>query len=158
VLLPVLARRGAAAGPFRRWDADAAALAEVDELLDAFELGPLRREPAGNLAHGNERMLEVAMTLATRPRMCLLDEPCAGLNPAERRQILDLIARLERDTDTTFVLVEHDMEVVFAVSEWIVVLVEGAVLTEGPPERIRDDPRVRQTYLGEEAADDAGTA
>ncbi len=152
VLIPVLARRGTSARAFAGVRDDAASWEEVERRLDAFELSSFRDTAAGTLAHGSERMLEVAMALATEPRLCLLDEPCAGLNPTERRRILDLIQRLEDETQTTFVVVEHDMDVVFAVSDWIVVLDRGRVLSEGPPERIRSDPAVREIYLGEEAS------
>src|SRR5690606_9244647 len=109
VLLPVLARRGEAARSFRPLASLPAAAEELDRLLAAVNLLPLRDELAGSLTHGSERLLEVAMALATRPRLCLLDEPCAGLSPSERRQMLELIHRLERETETTFVVVEHDM-------------------------------------------------
>lgn len=149
VLIPVLARRGEASRLLARADGDAPAWGEVDEVLGAVGLAHLRGVPASTVAHGDQRLLEVAMALANRPRLCLLDEPCAGLNPPERRQVLDLVGRLGRETETTFVVVEHDMDVVFAVSEWIVVLNRGTVLAEGPPEAIREDPAVRDVYLGE---------
>lgn len=144
--LPVLARRNPAAVPLRRLEGDAAVEAEVDGLLDAFDIQELREQQAGSLAHGNQRFVELAMAVASRPRLCFLDEPCAGLNPSERERLLQLISRLK--ADTTFIVVEHDMDVVFAISEWIIVLNRGAVLAEGPPDRIRADAAVRETYLG----------
>ena len=144
--LPVLARRNPAAVPLRRLEGDVAVEAEVDGLLDAFDIQELREQQAGSLAHGNQRFVELAMAVASRPRLCFLDEPCAGLNPSERERLLQLISRLK--VDTTFIVVEHDMDVVFAISEWIIVLNRGAVLAAGPPDRIRADAAVRETYLG----------
>lgn len=150
VLLPVLARQGRAGRALVRLEEEVAALAEAEHLLEAVGLLSERDQPAGALSYGNQRLLEIAMALAPRPRLCFLDEPCAGMNPVERQQILDLIQRLAREESTTFVVVEHDMDVVFSISEWIVVMNRGEILTEGTPEMIRNHEAVREIYLGEE--------
>ncbi|MPZ89277.1 MAG: ATP-binding cassette domain-containing protein [Nitriliruptorales bacterium] len=149
VLIPVLARRSEAASPLRGISPDADAWREAVGLLGEVGLGDVADQPAGALSHGNQRLLEIAMALAPRPRLCFLDEPCTGMNPSERQQILALVARLAEERRTTFVVIEHDMDVVFAISEWIVVMNRGEKLVEGPPEQIRGDQAVREVYLGE---------
>lgn len=106
---------------------------------------------AATLAHGEQRRLEVAMAIATEPRLVLLDEPTAGMGPEETMQMVDLLHDLRRDT--TILLVEHDMDVVFALSDRISVLVYGRVIATGSPEAIRANADVRDAYLGEEYAD-----
>lgn len=106
---------------------------------------------AATLAHGEQRRLEVAMAIATEPRLVLLDEPTAGMGPEETVQMVDLLHDLRRDT--TILLVEHDMDVVFALSDRISVLVYGRVIATGSPEDIRTNADVREAYLGEEYAD-----
>lgn len=108
--------------------------------------------PASILSHGDQRLLEVGIALAAEPRLILLDEPTAGMNPAERARILKLIADLGAARRTTFMLVEHDMDVVFSLAQEIVVLHQGQVLARGAPSAIREDARVREIYLGEEVA------
>ncbi len=153
VLMPVLARLGESTHPVRRVRADAPAALEATGLLERVGLRPQARQVAGALSHGDRRLLEIAMALAPQPALCFLDEPCTGMNPSERQQILALIKRLAEGGATTFVVVEHDMDVVFAISEWIVVMNRGEVLVQGPPEDVRDDPAVREVYLGEEVAE-----
>jgi branched-chain amino acid transport system ATP-binding protein len=152
VLVPVLAYRGMAGRSWSDLEEYGDAWEEVDRLLDAVGLAAERDQAADALAHGSQRLLEIAMALAPHPRLCFLDEPMAGTNPAERRQILDLIARLADNRTTTFVLVEHDMDVVFSVADWIVVMNRGEILTAGVPQDIRDHTAVREVYLGEEMA------
>ena len=102
---------------------------------------------AAILSHGEHRQLEIAMALAGRPRMLLLDEPMAGLGPEESARMLKLLHELKREY--TIVLVEHDMEAVFALADRISVLVYGRIIATGPPEAIRANAQVRQAYLGE---------
>jgi branched-chain amino acid transport system ATP-binding protein len=106
---------------------------------------------AKNLPYGDQRRLEIARALASNPTLLLLDEPTAGMNPAETRQTTDLIARLRRELGLTIVLIEHDMKVVMGISERITVLDHGEMLAEGLPEEIRADPRVVEAYLGTQA-------
>ena len=105
---------------------------------------------AGNLAHGEQRALEVGLALATRPKLVLLDEPMAGMGPEESRRMIALIGRIR--TGVTVLLVEHDMDAVFRLADRISVLVNGRVLATGTPEEIRSDPGVRRAYLGDELA------
>lgn len=103
---------------------------------------------AGTLAHGQQRRLEIAMAIATEPRLMLLDEPTAGMGPEETWAMIELLRDVRRTT--TILLVEHDMDVVFALSDRISVLVYGRVLATGSPEEVRGNPEVREAYLGEE--------
>jgi branched-chain amino acid transport system ATP-binding protein len=105
---------------------------------------------AATLAHGEQRALEVGLALATRPQLVLLDEPMAGMGPQESRAMLELIQRIRRRV--TVLLVEHDMDAVFRLADRITVLVNGRVVASGAPAAIRNDPAVRQAYLGEELA------
>jgi branched-chain amino acid transport system ATP-binding protein len=122
------------------------------ELLDLVNLS--RRyadELSKNLPYGDQRRLELARALASDPKLLLLDEPTAGMNPGETRQMTDLIARLRRDLQLTILLIEHDMKVVMGVSERITVLDYGERIAEGTPEEIRSNPRVIEAYLGKQA-------
>jgi branched-chain amino acid transport system ATP-binding protein len=106
---------------------------------------------AKNLPYGDQRRLEIARALASRPKLLLLDEPTAGMNPAETRQMTDLIARLRHELGLTVVLIEHDMKVIMGISEHITVLDHGELLAEGTPEQIRTNPSVIEAYLGKQA-------
>ena len=105
--------------------------------------------PTRELPYGKQRLLEIALALATRPRVLLLDEPAAGVPEEERRDILAALAALP--SDVAILLIEHDMDLVFNFADRISVLVAGKLLTEGPPEAIAADERVRAVYLGEDA-------
>jgi branched-chain amino acid transport system ATP-binding protein len=104
-----------------------------------------------NLSHGEHRQLEIAMALATKPRMLLLDEPMAGMGPEESQRMVKTLRELKREL--TILLVEHDMEAVFALADRITVLVYGRVIASGAPEAIRANPDVRQAYLGEDESE-----
>jgi len=147
--LPVLARLDRAARPFARPDRDPDVGAEVESLLEDIGLRELRNVRAKALAHGDQRLLEIGMAIACRPRLCFLDEPCSGMNPGERVQMQELIRKLTAMRAVTFVIVEHDMDVVFALSDWVIVMHQGTVLTEGKPEAIRNHAGVQEIYLGE---------
>ena len=105
-----------------------------------------RNQLAERLAHGQQRALELAMALATEPRILLLDEPTAGMSPEETRQMMDLIVRLAEQR--TVVLVEHKMKLVMGISQRLVVLHHGTLLAEGTPDEIRNNDEVRRVYLG----------
>jgi branched-chain amino acid transport system ATP-binding protein len=122
------------------------------ELLDLVGLSRRYADDlAKNLPYGDQRRLEIARALASRPKLLLLDEPTAGMNPAETRQMTDLIARLRQELGLTVVLIEHDMKVVMGISERITVLDYGELLAEGTPEEIRTNPAVIEAYLGKQA-------
>jgi branched-chain amino acid transport system ATP-binding protein len=120
--------------------------ARTEEILERVGLTHVAQRPAELLAHGDQRILEVAISLASEPKALLLDEPAAGMSPAETDQISELIAAL--GAEMAVMLVEHDMEVVMAISQRITVLHQGGVIARGTPEEIACDQQVREAYLG----------
>jgi len=120
----------------------------ADMALERLGLASVADRPAGFLSHGDQRLLEVAMALAQRPRLLLLDEPTQGLSVDETAQAVETLATLLADGDMTVLLVEHDMEVVFRLADKISVLHRGAVIADGTPQTIRDDSEVQRAYLG----------
>jgi branched-chain amino acid transport system ATP-binding protein len=117
-------------------------------LLERVGLREQAAKPSGILAHGDQRRLELAIALASAPKLLLLDEPTAGMAPRERHEIMALVARIAADTGLTVVFTEHDMDVVFAVARRITVLHQGAVLAEGAPAEVRANGDVQRVYLG----------
>lgn len=153
VALALQAVRGSS---FRFWRPvwrEAGLFDEANRLLERVGLGARADVPAGVLAHGEQRQLEIALALASRPRLLLLDEPLAGTGPDESERLLRLIESLRGSV--TVLLVEHDMDAVFRLADRISVLVYGRVIASGAPEAIRADPQVRSAYLGEPVASDA---
>jgi branched-chain amino acid transport system ATP-binding protein len=138
---------------FRFWR-DARSETELREparaALERVGLGPRGDVMVSSLSHGEHRQLEIAMALATRPRMLLLDEPMAGMGPEETTRMVALLRELKRDL--TILLIEHDMEAVFALADCITVLVYGRIIASGAPEAIRANAEVREAYLGEQEA------
>jgi branched-chain amino acid transport system ATP-binding protein len=124
-------------------------VAEIERLLTRFGLESDFDRPTRDLPYGKQRLLEIALALATRPQVLLLDEPAAGVPEEERQDILAALAALP--SDVAILLIEHDMDLVFNFAERISVLVAGKLLTEGAPEAIAADERVRAVYLGEDA-------
>lgn len=132
---------------WRRADRDPALTGRVDALLDGLELRALAPLRAGSLAHGDRRRVELAMALACDPVMLLLDEPMAGSGPDSSRALADLLAGLKGRV--TVLLVEHDMDVVFAIADTISVMVAGSCIASGPADAVRADAAVRRAYLGD---------
>ena len=122
---------------------------ESVDILNRFNLADVMGERTATLPYGKQRLLEIALAIACRPHVLLLDEPAAGVPEAERRGILDAVAALP--SDVTVLLIEHDMDIVFSFADRISVLVNGALFVEGAPEEVAADPRVKAVYLGEEA-------
>lgn len=120
------------------------------ELLNRFNLLRFEKELACNLPYGDQRRLEIVRALATQPKLLLLDEPAAGMNPQEKMQLMELIRRIREEFELTVLLIEHDMKLVMGICERIYVLDYGRIIAEGKPEEIRNNPEVIAAYLGEE--------
>jgi branched-chain amino acid transport system ATP-binding protein len=153
VLIPVLAAAGRTRRLLEPVSAETEARSEAGRVLERVGLSRQREVPASALSHGDKHLLEVGVALGARPALLFLDEPTAGMNPHERQRLLQSIRALAGEGQTTFVVVEHDMDVVFSLSERIIVLHRGEVLCDGPPQRVRSDDRVREVYLGDEVTD-----
>jgi len=147
--LAISERDGAGADFWRVAGARPAIVAEIAELLARFGLEAEMDVPTRKLAYGKQRLLEIALALAARPRVLLLDEPAAGVPEEERQDILAALAALP--PDVAILLIEHDMDLVFNFAQRISVLAAGRLLMEGPPEAVAADERVRAVYLGEDA-------
>jgi branched-chain amino acid transport system ATP-binding protein len=148
VALAVQARSGS---PLRFWAparADVARYDEAAQVVRRVGLGDVLDKVCGDLSHGQQRQLEVAMALATKPQLLLLDEPMAGMGPDESERMVALLTGLRGEL--TILLVEHDMDAVFRLAHTISALVAGRVVATGTPDQIRDDPEVRRAYLGDE--------
>jgi ABC-type branched-subunit amino acid transport system ATPase component len=139
------------AGPRARRE-EAQRTEEARTLLRSIGLEGIQAALAGSLPYGTQKFIELSRALLARPRMLLLDEPVAGMNPSEREEIRNFIQKIHQEQGLTILLVEHDMNFVMGLCDRIVVLSFGQKLAEGPPEQIRNNPRVVEAYLGEEVA------
>jgi branched-chain amino acid transport system ATP-binding protein len=142
-------RNGTGSDWWRVIGSKARVLDEIFEVAERFRLTDVLEERTANLAYGKQRLLEIAVAFACKPRVLLLDEPAAGVPEAERHELLATVAALPREV--SILLIEHDMDLVFSFAEKISVLVDGALLTQGTVAEISSDPRVRAVYLGESA-------
>jgi branched-chain amino acid transport system ATP-binding protein len=147
VVLACCERSGRGGVWWRTAAAERGAIEEAHEILGRLRLGADANTPTRALPYGKQRLLEIALALATRPTVLLLDEPAAGIPSAESAELFGVIAQLPREV--TIVFIEHDMNLVFRFAERITVLVGGAVLVEGTPDEIASDSKVREVYLGE---------
>jgi branched-chain amino acid transport system ATP-binding protein len=150
VMLAVQAHAGSS---FRFWSparAERALQEPARRVLEEVGLGARAGVPAGSLAHGEQRALEIAMALATRPRLMLLDEPVAGMGAEETQRMIAFLSTLKGGK--TLILVEHDMDAVFSLADRVSVLVYGRIIATGTPQEVRANAEVRRAYLGEEIA------
>jgi branched-chain amino acid transport system ATP-binding protein len=145
--LAVSERRARGSNAWQPAGAHLAVLGDVSDLAERFGLADVLDVRTSALAYGKQRLLEIAVAFAARPRVLLLDEPAAGVPETERHEILAAVAALP--TDVAVLLIEHDMDLVFSFAQRVSVLVDGAIFAEGPPEEIARDARVRAVYLGE---------
>jgi len=150
VELPILPILGKSRKWFSRANGHADVAEEVNRILEEVGLLDKKDVLAGELSHGDQRLLELAIAIAPGPELCFLDEPSSGTNPAEAARAMDLVRKMSGKGKITFVIIEHDMDVVFSLSDWIVVMNTGKVLAEGEPQHIRENEDVTEVYLGEE--------
>jgi len=146
--VPVEVAAGLRLRPWLGRDADTKVRTRVNELLEMGGLAAKADRLLGELPHGDQRAIEIMMSIALRPRLLLLDEPTAGMGDQETYDITRLIRRLHRDEKLSIVLIEHDMRVIFHLADRIMVLAEGQMLAEGTPDEIARDERVQAAYLG----------
>jgi len=148
ISLAIAERQGSGARWWNRVGRDSGVIDEAEALLRQMKLGELMTRRTRTLPYGRQRLLELALGMACKPRLLLLDEPAAGVPEDERHDVLDAVAALP--DDVTVLLIEHDMELVFSFADRISVLVQGQLFAEGSVDEISTDPRVKAVYLGED--------
>lgn len=150
IQLPALSLLGENQGFWSKADDHHDATEWMEEILKEVVLWDKKDVLARELSHGDMRLLEMGIALASKPELCFLDEPSSGMNPGERAKVLELIKRLSAKGEITFIIVEHDMDIVFSLSERLIVMNKGEILADGEPAQIRENREVREIYLGEE--------
>jgi branched-chain amino acid transport system ATP-binding protein len=150
VAIPIFALKKRAHRMMKAVTNDIEVSTDAERVLDRVGLLDQAQIPAKALSHGDQRLLEVAIALAAKPKLLFLDEPTAGMNPLERTKILRNIRELANTGDVTFVIVEHDMDVVFSLSDRVITLHRGEIIADGTPDEIKMNPQVREVYLGQE--------
>jgi ABC-type branched-subunit amino acid transport system ATPase component len=146
--LAVSERMGRGTDWWRLLGTEKTLVGRIAELIEQFHLADVMKDRTVTLPYGKQRLLEIALAIACRPRVLLLDEPAAGVPEDERHDILAAVTALPKDV--TVLLIEHDMDLVFSFADRIAVLVNGALFADGPPSEIANNPRVKSVYLGEE--------
>lgn len=150
MLIPALAHRDGAfrLSPFKHMDREVELRERAEQVLKDVELIDERHTPAASMSRGNKRRLEMAMCLVQEPKLLLLDEPTAGMSRADTNNTIDLLKSIGERLDITFVVIEHDMHVVFSLADRISVLSQGHVIVEDVPANIKGNPKVQEAYLG----------
>ncbi|HET8903187.1 MAG TPA: ABC transporter ATP-binding protein [Saccharospirillum sp.] len=150
MLIPALAHRDGAfrLSPFKHMDREVELHERAEQVLKDVELIDERHTPAASMSRGNKRRLEMAMCLVQEPKLLLLDEPTAGMSRADTNNTIDLLKSIGERLDITFVVIEHDMHVVFSLADRISVLSQGHVIVEDVPANIKGNPKVQEAYLG----------
>ncbi len=140
-------------GSIFAWRPAPAIVAEADEAVATVGLSKMKRVEARFLSHGDKKRLEIAVTLALKPKILMMDEPMAGMSPNDRVQTMELVRKVRDESGITVLLCEHDMDVVFGLANRVLVLNYGEIIAIGSCDQVRDNPAVREVYLGEELHD-----
>ncbi|MEB8388692.1 ABC transporter ATP-binding protein [Rhodobacteraceae bacterium KMM 6894] len=153
MMIPIFAKRD---GAFRMHAVESIShekevIEQAEHMLESLNMADARHDHSASMSRGNKRRLEIGMCLAQEPRLLLLDEPTAGMARADTNNTIDLLKQIKEERDITIAIIEHDMHVVFSLSERITVLAQGTPLVEDTPENIKGHPKVREAYLGESA-------
>jgi branched-chain amino acid transport system ATP-binding protein len=127
---------------------DAGLGTRADAMIELFRLGPVAKLPAGSLSYGQQKLIDIAMAFMPSPRLVLLDEPCAGVNPSLVERLHDLLLELNRAQGGSFIVIEHNMDFIMRLCPRVVCMVEGRILAEGGPQAIQSNPAVLEAYLG----------
>lgn len=151
VRIPIIARSSERWNPASRVQDETEINEESRSVLKLVGLEDISDTVCEELSYGDKRRVEIAVTLAMDPSLVLLDEPTAGMNPTETKEMVQLLRRLNDETDISFFMTEHDMDVIFSIASRILVLHNGALIGDGTPEEIQQDPQIRAAYLGEHA-------